>query len=126
MLDNIYKPTGEGKGSVNTNKNIILSIINLATKEISGVASLASNFGSGIKKLFSENYYEGVKVNYINDGVNIDIYFNIESGYNVGDVAHKVQENVKNGINSMMNIKVNKVNVHIMGVEHINHSAQNV
>lgn len=116
-MNNYYKGNQEGRGAVNTNKNIILSIINLATKEIAGVSSLSSNFGSGIKKLFSENYYEGVKVVENPEGINIDIYFNILSGYSVSDVAHKVQENVKNGINAMMDVKVNKVNVHIMGVE---------
>ncbi len=117
MNSNIYKSNSEGRGAVNTNKNIILSIINLATKEIAGVSSLASNFGSGIKKLFSENYYEGVKVVENPDGINVDIYFNILSGYSVSDVAHKVQQNVKNAITSMMDVKINKVNVHIMGVE---------
>ena len=117
MNSDIYKNNSEGRGAVNTNKNIILSIINLATKEIAGVASLASNFGSGIRKLFSENYYEGVKVVENPDGVNVDIYFNILSGFSVSDVAHKVQQNVKNAITSMMDVKINKVNVHIMGVE---------
>ena len=70
LNSNIYKSNSEGRGAVNTNKNIILSIINLATKEIAGVASLASNFGSGIRKLFSENYYEGVKVVENPEGIN--------------------------------------------------------
>lgn len=117
MNSDLYKNNNEGRGSVNTNKNIILSIINLATKEIAGVASLASNFGSGIRKLFSENYYEGVKVVENPEGINVDIYFNILAGFSVSDVAHKVQQNVKNAITSMMDAKINKVNVHIMGVE---------
>ena len=117
MNSDLYKNNNEGRGSVSTNKNIILSIINLATKEIAGVSSLASNFGSGIRKLFSENYYEGVKVVENPEGINVDIYFNILTGYSVSDVAHKVQQNIKNAITSMMDVKINKVNVHIMGVE---------
>lgn len=117
MNSDLYKNNNEGRGSVSTNKNIILSIINLATKEIAGVSSLASNFGSGIRKLFSENYYEGVKVVENPEGINVDIYFNILTGFSVSAVAHKVQQNVKNAISSMMDVKINKVNVHIMGVE---------
>ena len=67
--------------------------------------------------MFSENYYEGVKVVENPDGINVDIYFNILTGFSVSDVAHKVQQNVKNAITSMMDVKINKVNVHIMGVE---------
>lgn len=107
---------GNNKGKVTCNKSILLSIINLATKEIAGVDSLCENFASGIKKLFSNNVSEGVKVEYSNNGVKIDIYIYIEYGYNVSDVAHRVQENVKNSISSMIDVKLNDINVHIMGV----------
>lgn len=107
----------KNKGKVNCNKNVLLSIINLAAKEISGVDSLCSNFSSGLKKLFSNNVSEGVKIAFENNGITVDIYLNIRYGYNVTDVAHRVQENVKNGISSMIDIKVNSINVHIMGVE---------
>lgn len=107
----------KNKGKVNCNKNVLLSIINLAAKEITGVDSLCVNFSSGFKKLFSNNVSEGVKIAYVNDGITVDIFLNILYGYNVTDVAHRVQENVRNGISSMIDIKINSVNVHIMGVE---------
>lgn len=107
---------GNNKGKVTCNKSILLSIINLATKEIAGVDNLCENFASGIKKLFSNNVSEGVKVEYSNNGVKIDIYIYIEYGYNVSDVAHRVQENVKNSISSMIDVKLNDINVHVMGV----------
>ncbi|MBQ8762228.1 MAG: Asp23/Gls24 family envelope stress response protein [Clostridia bacterium] len=106
------------KGLVTYNKNILLSIINLAAKEISGVASLCSNFsGSSLKKLFSNNYYEGVKLTHTKDGLIIDVYINVYSNYNVADVAFRVQENIKSGIVSMVNINVHQINVRVMGVE---------
>ena len=107
----------KNKGKINCNKNVLLSIINLAAKEITGVESLCVNFSSGFKKFFSNNVSEGVKITYVNDGITVDIYINILYGYNVTDVAHRVQENVRNGISSMIDIKVNSVNVHVMGVE---------
>ena len=114
QLENEIKSSNKGK--VTCNKQILLSIINLAAKEIAGVDSLCENFSSGLKKLFSNNMSEGVKVEYTNDGVNVDIYLNIEYGYNVSDVSHRVQENVKNSISSMIDVKLNNINVHIMGV----------
>ena len=114
QLENEIKSSNKGK--VTCNKQILLSIINLAAKEIAGVDSLCENFSSGLKKLFSNNMSEGVKVEYTNDGVNVDIYLNIEYGYNVSDVSHRVQENVKNSISSMIDVKLNTINVHIMGV----------
>ncbi|MGN1223272.1 MAG: Asp23/Gls24 family envelope stress response protein [Christensenellales bacterium] len=110
--DNVVK----NKGKVNCNKNVLLSIINLAAKEITGVDSLCTNFSSGLQKLFSNNVSEGVKITYNNDGITVDIYINVLYGHNITDVAHRVQENVKNGISSMIDVKVNSINVHIMGV----------
>lgn len=114
------------KGLVTYNKNILLSIINLAAKEISGVASLCSNFsGSSLKKLFSNNYYEGVKLTHTKDGLIIDVYINVYSNYNVADVAFRVQENIKSGIVSMVNINVHQINVRVMGVEFNNAEKNN-
>ena len=105
------------KGKVSCNRDILLSIVNLASKEIAGVSSLRENLSSGIKKLFSNNYTDGVKINNLDDGVIVDIYLNVWFGYSVNDVAYRVQENVKNGISAMMEIKVNSVNVHVLGVD---------
>ena len=105
------------KGKVTCNKNILLSIINLATKEIAGVSSLCDNFGSGIKKLFSNNYANGVKIEYGKNGIVIDVYVIVYEGYSVPDIAYKVQENIKNGISSMLDVNIDKINVHVQGVD---------
>lgn len=105
------------KGKVTCNKNILLSIINLATKEIAGVSSLCDNFGSGLKKLFSTNYANGVKIEYGKNGVIVDVYINVYAGYSVPDIAYKVQENIKNGISSMLDVNIDTINVHVQGVD---------
>ena len=105
------------KGKVTYNKNILLSIINLATKEIAGVASLCDNFGSGLKKMFSNNYTNGVKVEYGKNGVVVDVYINVYEGFSVPDIAYKVQENIKNGISSMLDVNIETINVHVQGVD---------
>lgn len=106
-------------GRVTYNKNILLSIINLAAKEISGVASLCRNFGgSKIGKLFnSSNYFDGVKLVHGKNGLKIGVYINVYANYNVSDVACRVQENIKSGITSMVDIKIDEIDVHVLGVE---------
>ena len=116
IRDNIYEDKSDGK--IYCNKNIMLSVINLAAKEISGVSSLCAKFGSRIKRLFNaSNYFEGVKVTETKEGITIDVYLNVFFGYSVADVAYRVQDNIKNGISSMMDTKVNKINIHVLGVE---------
>ena len=112
----IYEKNENGK--VFCGKNIMLSIINLAAKEISGVSSLCTNFGSKFKRLFSNNYFEGVKVSYTQSkNLIIDIYLNVFFGYSVADVAYRVQENVKNGISNMISAKIEGINIHVQGVD---------
>ncbi len=114
--DNNYlnKPA---KGRVTYDRNIVLSVINLATKEIAGVSSLVANFGSVLMRWFSNNYYEGVKISYINDSMNVDVYLNVYYGYNVSEIAYKVQENIKNSLASMIEMKIDRINVHVLGVD---------
>lgn len=115
--DNNYlnKPA---KGRVTYNKDIVLSVINLATKEIVGVSSLVANFSSALQRWFGRNnYYEGVKISYANDTMCVDVYLNVYYGYNVSEIAYRVQENIKNSLASMIEMKIDRINVHVLGVE---------
>ena len=106
------------KGKITCNKNILLSIINLATKEISGVAALTNKFKNPIAKLFSKKGFDGVKVNFDQNGnLFVDVYIKVYNGFSIPDIAYRVQGNVKNNIASMVDMKASKVNVHIVDVE---------
>ena len=106
------------KGNITCNKDILLSVINLAAKEIAGVSSLSNNFGSAIKKWFSDNYYEGVRISYDKqDNITVDVYLNVFYGYNVAEIAYRVQENIKNSLSGLIDVKINKINIHVLGVE---------
>lgn len=117
MYDNKSNIKKQAKGNVTYGSNIVLSVINLATKEIAGVSSIVTKFSSMLKRWFSNNYYEGVKVSYNKDAMNIDVYINVCFGYNVTEVAYRVQENIKNSLSGMIDVKINRINVHVLGVE---------
>lgn len=115
QADNIVNTSN--KGRVFCNKNILLSIINLAAKEISGVSKLNKTFAGKLSKLFSSNVYEGVKIAYANGGITINVYLNVYYGNAVSDTVYRVQENIKNAVLAMMDVKINAINVHVMGVD---------
>lgn len=117
MYDNKNNIKKQAKGNVTYGSDIVLSVINLATKEIAGVSSIVTKFSSVLKRWFSNNYYEGVKISYNKDAMNVDVYINVCFGYNVTEVAFRVQENIKNSLSGMIDIKINKINVHVLGVE---------
>ena len=105
------------QGKIDIDRDILLSIINLATKEISGVDSLTNNFMPWIKRIFFKPKSEGVTIRFENNNsIKVDIYIIVNNGYSVPDVAYRVQENVKNSLNSMVGLKPNKINIHVYGV----------
>ncbi|MBO5022058.1 MAG: Asp23/Gls24 family envelope stress response protein [Clostridia bacterium] len=105
------------KGKVEIDRDILLSIINLATKEINGVASL-TNAELPLHRKWSKTKSEGVEIKFdVNGVLNVDVYIKVYIGYSVPDIAYRVQENIKNSLNSMVGIKPGKINVHVCGVD---------
>lgn len=107
----------KARGKVVFDNNIILSIINLATKEIAGVSSIVTNYGSMFDRWFDKNYSDGVRLSYVKEKVVVDVYINVYFGYSVSEIAYKVQENIKNSLASMVEMNIDKVNVHVLGVD---------
>ena len=107
----------ESKDNVTYKKNVVMSIVSLATQEINGVASLSRNAVSGIKSAFSKNINRGIIINFEDNKAHIDVFINVVFGYSVRDVSFRVQENIKSSVESMTEFKVGSVNVHIVGVK---------
>lgn len=105
------------KGKVDIDRDILLSIINLATKEISGVESLTNAYLPWFKRTFCKPKSEGVAIKFEGNNVlKIDVYVQVYIGYSVPDIAFRIQENIKNSLSSMVGIKPGKINVHVYGV----------
>ena len=95
----------------------MVSIINLAAKEINGVESVCNKHRSFFKKML-KRYDDGVEIKFEKNGaLTIDVYINIYIGFNVPDIAYRVQENVRNSLATMVALKPMKINVHIVDVE---------
>jgi len=110
------KTTLQKKGKVEIDRDILLSIINLATKEINGVESL-TNLELPLHRKLSKKKSEGVAIKFdVNGTLNVDVYIKVYIGYSVPDIAYRVQENIKNSLNSMVGIKPGTINVHVCGV----------
>lgn len=106
----------DSKDSVSYKKNVVISIVSLATQEINGIASISRNSVSAIKSALSKNINRGIIVDFENNLVHIDVFVNVKFGYSVKDVAFRVQENIKSSVESMTEFKVDSVNVHVVGV----------
>ena len=89
----------------------------IAAAEIEGVAGISNKNIDWKGALKTKNPFSGVKVESINGALEIGIYIIVKKDANVKEVAQKVQENVKDKIQTMTGTAVTKVNVTIADIE---------
>lgn len=106
----------KSKDNVTYKRNVVISIVSLATQEINGVASISRTAVSAVRSALSKNISRGIIVEFNENKVTIDVFVNVKFGYSVKDVAFRVQENIKSSVGSMTEFKVEAVNVHVVGV----------
>ena len=90
-----------------------------ATLKTEGVAEMAGGITNIISKGIrrKELVAKGAKVTRNNDNIEIDLHVIVSYGCKIPQVAWDIQENVKNEIRSMTNMKLNAVNIHVEGVK---------
>lgn len=108
----------KNNGSITCDRSILASIIVLATGEVAGVARIStSSFRASIKKFFCRNFFEGVQIKFNSNGtLVVNVYIDIVFGHSVPEVAFRVQENIKSGVASMVEVKTARINVHVVNV----------
>lgn len=108
----------EDTGKVNISDDVVATIAGIAAIEVEGVASMAGGALDALSEKLGakKSPQKGVKVAVTEDGAVIDLYIVVNFGVRIPELAWEVQENVKNSVESMTGIDVQKVNVRIEGV----------
>ncbi len=118
----VLKDLKSRRSKVRISDEVIAAIAGVAASQIEGVAAMSGNLmgniGSAI--LGKKNAGKGVRVCSGDEEVSLDLYLNIKYGARIPEVAYKVQENVKKSIESMTDLKVTQINIHVQGVSHDN------
>lgn len=111
------KTNNKGSGKITLDRKILVSIINLAAKEINGVESVTNKQRPWYKRIFNR-YDDGVEIKFEKNGaLTVDVYINIYVGFSVPDIAYRVQENIRNALATMVALKPLKINIHVTDVE---------
>ena len=96
-------------GQVKISNDVIATIAGLAAIEVEGVGT-TSTFTD---KLLKNN---GVKIQIEEDEVVLDVMIIIDYGISIPDIAFKVQENVKNTVETMTGLEVSQVNIQVQEI----------
>ena len=90
-------------GKIIYNAGIVQGIIALAVNEVDGTVTLPA------KK-------HGISLYLEKDGIYADVSVVVKYGYNVPELAYRIQQSIKNNVETMTKYKIAKVDVHIMDV----------
>ena len=97
-----YNPNGQ-KGRITYNSDIVSGIVALSLQETEGIELVPAK-GKGIKLCFEK------------EGVFVDISVIAHYGYNVPELAFRIQQTIKQMVESMTKYKIAKVDVHVQSV----------
>jgi uncharacterized alkaline shock family protein YloU len=104
-------------GSVQIANDVVEIIAGIAATEVPGVAGMSGGLVGGITELLGKkNLSKGVKVEVADGSAVIDLYLAVQFGSRIPDVAHQVQQRVKEAVESMTGLTVREVNIHVQGV----------
>lgn len=104
-------------GDIQIADEVIAIIAGLAATEVEGVAKMYGNITNElVSKLGMKNLSKGVKVLVTPDDVKVDLSLELKYGYSVLDVSKKVQDKVKQAIETMTGLDVSEVRVRIAGI----------
>ena len=98
-------------------EDVVATIAYLAAGEVDGVHAMIGTTMEGLsEKLGKKNYTKGVKVEVGSEECACDITIVVKYGYRIQAVAQKVQEEIKNAIETMTGLKVVEINVNVNAI----------
>ena len=105
-------------GTVRIHKKVIASIASIAATDIDGVMRVGGDMKTNIHDLFSKNSLAGIKVDIDkNNEIKLSVPLVVKYGYNIPEVADKVQENIHRALEKMTSLSIKEININIQSIE---------
>lgn len=115
MNENFISTEG---GKIKISEDVISVISAIAAKEVDGLASMGGTILGGFSDMLAKkNMGKGVKVEFGETGVTIDVHITVKFGVKIREVSCAIQEHIKNAVETMAGLDVATVNVHVDGVD---------
>ena len=102
-------------GDISIDNAVVETIAAIAAQEVEGIVSMSGKFSLG-EMLGRKDVDRGVKVQIEGNKAVISVEVKIEYGRNMYDASHELQRKVKDNVEQMTGLVVDKVNVKINGI----------
>lgn len=108
----------ENLGTIKISDEVIIACAAGAVQRIPGVHQLTGGLTESISKnlLGIESGGKGIKLSKGEEGLILDVYIIVEYKVKIPQLAWDIQGSVKNEIESITELKVAEVNIHVQGV----------
>jgi len=104
-------------GIIKISDEAIASIASIAAKKVDGVMDLDGGAVVSIAEMLGvKNASKGIKVDMGTDSVSLDLNIVVSFGTDISDVASKVQESVRDSVESMTGLTVLKANINVNSI----------
>ena len=116
-MPNLTNNMTDETGKVLITDDVVAVVAGVAAMEVPGVAGMSGGIVGDVAEILGRrNLTKGVKVEVGEIEAAIDLYVIIEYGYRIPEVSWKMQETVKEAVESMTGLSVVEVNIHVQGV----------
>lgn len=105
------------KTELSVNTEVLEKIAEIAAKEVDGVVGLSKKSIDLKGAVKSKNAFKGVKVESVNGALKLNAYIAVEKTAHITEVAEKVQQNIKDKIQTMTGTAVTQVNVTVADIK---------
>jgi len=112
------KKDDDGLGEMNIAEEVYAITAGNATLDVEGVAAMSGGLAGGIAKILGrKNITKGVKIEETEEGITVDLNLIVKYKVKIPEVTLKVQENVKEALETVTGAEVQAVNVNVLGIE---------
>jgi len=97
--------------------DVLLNIATLTALSIEGVSRLSTPPG-GVSRLWQRGHQqEGVRIEILENTVNVDLFLILKPDVNVRQVSRNVQKSVARAISEMVGMTAGKINIHVEDID---------
>lgn len=106
-------------GLTKISDTVYRKLAGLLAMEVKGVAGMSTTFSEGISEWVGiKNEYEGVRIKWRPDKtLSVELYVIFAYGYRIPDVALRLQEYVKSGMEKYTGVTMGEINIFAQGVD---------
>ena len=105
-------------GKTTIANDVLLSTARLTTLDVEGVSRMGSPSGSVKRLMRGGEMEEGVRLEMVDDKVNLDIFVVLFNDVNVRQVSRNIQESVARAVSKSVGVEIGRINIHIADIDY--------